>query len=232
MSLGKVALGVASLVLGVGHLKNASKHFSEAQRAPGPRVGGLRGVGKPFADSGRQVTPNGAMRMRSYHINSLEDRIDHLRKLVDDGKRDPRIYSFAREAINKKCGNDWCIPEKNNEREAKAIFDAVRRKIRYTSDIHGVDTYQKPAHTLALGSADCDDASTLLCSLMLSVGLPCRFKVIKTKGASDWNHIFAQVGFPKAKPTNWVSMDASVPVPFGWQAPPSMVAAAKIFPVR
>ena len=231
MSFGKVALGVASLVIGVSHLKNAGKHFSEAKQPGGLR--GLRGgMGAPFADSGRHQTPQGSMRMRSYHIKGIEDRIAHLRELVDDGKRDPRVYAFARQAISRRCGADWCIPEKANGQEAKAIFDAVRRKVRYTSDISGVDTYQKPAHTLSLGSGDCDDYSSLLCSLMLSVGIPCRFKVIRTRGARDWNHIFAEAGFPRAAPQKWISMDASVPVPFGWHAPAEMVADQKVFPVR
>lgn len=540
MSLGKVALGVASLMIGVSHIKNAGKHFSEAGGKPrGPGLGRVDKA-KPFLDSGRHTTPNGPMRMRSYNIETLEDRIKHLRKLVDEGKRDPRVYSFAREAINKRCGDDWCIPEKANEQEAKAIFDVTRRKVRYTSDIHSVDTYQKPGHTLSLGSADClpegtlllrsdgslapiedivvgeevfdgvgwarvtnwwdkdrqptldfelnngcrltcteghrlfrvkngkpeevlagdlrvgddlwqprelafesaktlprddaflmgaylaegsvkykrvdgklatvsiagvpdgkfireeiieiagrlnlrvteqkrevylscsddylenllgdiargafnkkmsnvnwspetvkhileglnadggfstsgtnfvfsttsptlavqyrllqrvfgkscsikrvdehggfgshpiyrvtvresnvrrqwarvksisegteqhvfdietdshrfylpesdvithncDDYSSLLCSLLLSVGIPCRFKVIRTRDAKDWNHIYAQAGFPRAQPTKWVSLDASVPVPFGWEAPARMVAASKVFPVR
>jgi transglutaminase-like putative cysteine protease len=229
MSLGKVALGVASLVIGVGHLRNAGKHLSEAGRGPSAP---LRGLSKAFHDSGRHNTGKGQMRMRSYHIRGLDDRIAYLRALVDEGKRDPRVYAFAREAVAKKCGPDWCTPEKDNIKEARAVYDAVRRRVRYTSDIHGVDTYQKPGHTLALGTADCDDFSTLLCSSMLSLGIPCRFKVIRTRGARDWNHIFAEAGFPRAAPTKWISMDASVPVPFGWHAPRSMVADAKVFPVR
>lgn len=162
MSLGKVALGVASLVIGVSHLKNAGKHFKDARQTPVGLRGLRGGMAAPFADSGRHQTPQGSMRMRSYNINTIDDRIAHLRDLVDSGKRDPRVYAFARQAISRRCGNDWCIPEKANGQEAKAIFDAVRRKVRYTSDISGVDTYQKPAHTLALGSGDCVPEGTLL----------------------------------------------------------------------
>lgn len=183
-------------------------------------------------DTGRQMTVNGPMRMRTFHIRTLDDRVKFLRRRVDEGKRDPQLYAFARSVITNKCGTKWCIPEKDNKKEAKAIFDAIRRRVRYTSDIHGVDTYQNPGKTLALGTADCDDYSTLLCSAMLSVGIPCRFKVIRTRGGKDWNHIYAQAGFPRAKPTQWISMDASVPVPFGWEAPKGMVEASRVFPVR
>jgi hypothetical protein len=45
----------------------------------------------------------------------------------------------------------------------------------YTSDIetHGVtDYWQTPAETIALGSGDCEDYSTLLCSLLRAYGVP------------------------------------------------------------
>jgi transglutaminase-like putative cysteine protease len=115
---------------------------------------------------------------------------------------------------------------------ARNVFNNLRRNIRYTSDIEGVDTYQKPAHTLALRTADCDDYSTLTCATLGSVGIPCRYKVIRTKGANDWNHIYPQAGFPRANPQRWISMDSSVNMPFGWEAPQRMVAASKVFRVR
>lgn len=187
------------------------------------------------------------MQMRSFNIRTLDDRIRYLQKLVDNGKRDPQIYAFARRALTKRCGNSWCISEKDNLGEAKAIFSAmrstqnadiaaaksvfrnIRRNVRYTSDIAGVDTYQKPSHTLRLNSGDCDDYSTLTCSALGSVGIPCRFKVIRTRGANDWNHIYPQAGFPRANPKRWISMDSSVNMPFGWEAPPKMVAASRVF---
>jgi transglutaminase-like putative cysteine protease len=231
-SLGQVALGLASIIYGAHHLRRGvrqlrgepGKGLSLAPSAPQR--------GRPFHDSGQVRTKNGLMRMRSYHIRDLDDRIKYLRECVDAGKRDPRIYAFAREATSRRCGDTWCVPEKDNVGEAKAIFDAIRRRVRYTSDIYGVDTYQKPHNTLRLSGGDCDDLSVLSCSALLSVGIPCRFKVIRTRGAGDWNHIYAQAGFPRANPTRWISLDASVPVKFGWEAPPRMVEAFRVFPVR
>jgi hypothetical protein len=195
------------------------------------------------------------MRMRSFNIRTLDDRIAYLQGLVDEGKRDPQVYAFARRAVTQKCGGKWCVPEKDTLGEARSLFAAIRRQVppnttakdvatarlffknlrqnvRYTSDIEGVDTYQRPAHTLALGSADCDDFSTLTCAGLGSLGIPCRLKVIRTKGAGDWNHIFAQAGFPRQNPTHWISMDSSVNMPFGWEAPKQMVAASRVFRVR
>lgn len=249
MGLGNLAIGLASIVLGVHQLKNGAKHLSG--------VKGLSDVEKPFMTSGRHTvkTPNGertAMRMRSYRIRSLDDRIAHIRRLVDAGKRDPRVYAFARRAVSKRCGDDWCIKEKDNLSEAKAVFgalrqvrppqlspqdlalaksvfDETRRSVRYTSDIMGVDTYQKPSHTLALRSGDCDDYTGLVCSALGSLGIPCFAEVIRTKDASDWNHIYASAGLPRANPTRLIPMDASVNAPFGWKAPDKMVAARRVF---
>ena len=270
MGLGQLALGVASVVMGINHLRNAKRQLSGApaghvldglHAAPRRQRGytPVRVPGRSFMDSGQKNirTRNGnvQMRMRSFNIRTLEDRIAYLQKLADQGKRDPEVYAFVRRAIGKKCGKKWCIDEKDNLGEARALFGALRQTkpprmtardvakarrvfgqtredVRYTSDIAGVDTYQKPAHTLALGAADCDDFSSLTCASLGAIGIPCRYKVIRTRGARDWNHIYAQAGFPRAKPTRWISMDSSVNMPFGWEAPPRMVAASKVFRVR
>jgi hypothetical protein len=281
MGLGQVALGVASIVMGVHHLRNGAKHLSggtpsrRQQLAYFHHMQGLAGItapvgmpaphsirvpGRAFMDSGRSDVLTHSygrvpMRMRSFNIRTLDDRIRYLNRLADEGKRDPQVYAWARSAVNKKCGNQWCVAEKDNLGEARALFGAMRRgvppnmtprdieaaglvfrqirnDVRYTSDIAGVDTYQKPAHTLALRSGDCDDYSSLTCSALGSLGIPCRYKVIRTKGAKDWNHIYAQAGFPRANPQRWISMDSSVNMPFGWEAPPRMVAASRTFRVR
>jgi len=256
MSFSEIALGLAGVVMGVHHLRAGAKRLTASRQQ---ELAGLGAADKAFASSGRQVVqaPNGkrvAMRMRSYNIRTLDDRIAHLRRLVDEGKRDPQVYAFARRALTKRCGKDWCLPEKDNLGEAKALFSAlrsavpprvlaqdlataqavfgeVRGNVRYTSDISGVDTYQSPKHTLALRSGDCDDFSGLTCAALGAIGIPCRFKVIKTKGANDWNHIYAQAGFPRANPNKWVSMDSSVNMPFGWEAPRRMVADSRVFRV-
>jgi hypothetical protein len=222
--LGKVVLGLASLVMGAKYLHAGAKHLSDQK--------GMGSLDKAVRDTGFVRTGKGLMRMRTYNIRNLDDRIRHLRRLVDEGKRDPAVYEFVREAISRRCGDDWCVREKDNMGEARAIFDAARRRVRYTSDISGVDTYQKPAHTLALRSADCDDFSSLLCSALLSAGIPCRFKVIRTVNGDSWNHIYVQAGFPRAQPRKWVTLDASVPVAFGWEAPKHMIADQRVFPVR
>lgn len=268
MGLGQVALGIASLVMGVQHLRNGARHLSSTDdgygldglnAAPRSAQARIRVPGRSIMNSGYKNvrTPRGGtipMRMRTYNIRTLDQRIAYLNKLADEGKRDPEVYAFVRRAIGKKCGGKWCIPEKDNLGEARAVFGALRQarpprytrsdlenargifkglrsNVRYTSDIAGVDTYQRPSHTLALGAADCDDFSSTTCAALGAIGIPCRYKVIRTKGARDWNHIYAQAGFPRANPRRWISMDSSVNMPFGWEAPKRMVAASRVFRV-
>jgi transglutaminase-like putative cysteine protease len=235
MSLGQVALGLAGIALGVRQIAAGARRIGSVG---GTKNTTARPVRRRSSHGGKNGlsditmnTPSGPVRLRTYRIKNLDERIQHLRALVEQGKRDPAVYEFARRAVNKKCGNSWCVPEKNNLAEAKALFDAIRANVRYTSDIAGIDSYQKPSHTLKFRTADCDDFSTLACAAAATLGLPCRFKVIRTKGAPDWNHIFAQIGFPRRSPRKWVSFDASVAMPFGWEAPANMVDASRVFPL-
>jgi len=222
--LGELALGFASILLGLHQIKKGVSRVQGGRRQR--RSSSLSAT--PLSTQ-HAKTPVGDIRLRTYRIRNLEDRIAHLRSLVEQGKRDPVVYEFARRSVNGRCGRGWCVPEKDNLRELQALFKAIRKNVRYTSDIRGIDSYQKPRHTLALRTADCDDYSTLVCATAASLGLPCRFKVIRTKGAREWNHIYSQVGFPRKNPRKWVSLDASVNMPMGWEAPPGAVSASRTF---
>lgn len=196
MSLGQVALGVASLVMGVHHLRNGAQRLGmvrtgafEGMTADRAMPAPVRVPGRAFYSSprGNVVTPNGnrSMQMRSFNIRTLEDRIRYLKLLADEGKRDPQVYAFTRRALARRCGNGWCVAEKDNLGEARTLFGSMRRtlppkmsprdvatartlfgrirkNVRYTSDIAGVDTYQKPGHTLALRTGDCIPEGSLL----------------------------------------------------------------------
>lgn len=164
-------------------------------------------------------------------VESLDERINAIRDRIRKGRVDPKVIAWARSQVSRKCGNQWCVPEKDTEKEIRAIFHGMRRDVRYTSDVLGVDTYVHPRKTLEQRSGDCDDYSALGCSALMSVGIPCRLKVVRTKDSPTWNHIYIQAGTPKADPQKWMSLDASVPVKPGWEVPASMVAASRTFEV-
>lgn len=229
--LGNLALGIFSIAIGLNQISSGVKRIKNGgkQRQRPRRNSSGRGMGSTLTSTQVGNTGIGRVRLRTYQIKNLEDRIRHLKGLVDQGKKDPVIYEFARRAVNQRCGPNWCVPEKNNGRELQALFKAIRNNVRYTSDITRVDSYQKPRHTLALRGGDCDDYAVLTCAAANSIGLPCRFKVIRTRGAPEWNHIFAQIGLPRRQPSRWISADASVNMPLGWEAPRGMVEDSKVF---
>jgi transglutaminase-like putative cysteine protease len=230
-----ILLGLAGIALGLSTAHKGVKRLSGAVGGVPTSYGRSTAV-PPVLRQGRHVqTASGPMRTTLHSVGSLDDRIAAIAKKANEGKTDPRVIAWARKELSKKCrggwnGEQWCVPEKDTEAEIAAIFKALRRDIRYTSDVVGIDTYAHPRRTLEMGGGDCDEASATACAALMAVGIPCRFKVIRTKNSPTWDHIYVQAGTPKNGPTKWVSLDASVPVKPGWEAPASMVAEAKIYP--
>ena len=264
MDIGRIALGLLSLMGGYTAIRNGSRHLSEGLRpskAPGARSYGRSGMGhlglrvdggrasvrtevrdvrrrplpKLLKQGQRKATQRGQIRTTLREVHTLDDRLATIIDLAHKGKFDPEVIAWTRKELTKKCGNgwngsQWCVPEKDTEAEIIAIFKALRRDTRYTSDILGADTYMHPRVTTRLNSADCDDFSSKGAAALMSVGIPVRFKVIQTKRSSTPDHIFIQAGTPKDRPTKWVSLDASVPMPPGWEAPKAMVSKEWIYP--
>lgn len=244
MSLGKLVLGVASVVMGLQGLKSGFGSIKEAATtaprrpppSPPPR-GPLAGHGLGFATMPAQMPMLEPMlepellatHMRTANVKTLDERVRYIQGRVLKGETDPQIYTLARQIVSRRCGDDWCIQEKDNVGEARAIFNYMRKNVRYTSDSLNIDTFQNPILTTRLHTGDCDDFAATTCALLLSIGIPCRLKVIQTTDSNQPNHIYAQGGFPRAAPTKWLSMDSSVKVPFGWEVPGSMIAKGWTF---
>ncbi|NJN63472.1 MAG: transglutaminase domain-containing protein [Acidobacteria bacterium] len=229
MNLGEILFGAVLLGLGAQQMKKGAERLGK----------GLRGAGgaRVEKDTKRRlpkrvgVVRRGGMTMDLREVRSLDDRINAIRDRIRKGKVDPKILAWARKQVTRKCGADWCIKEKDTAAEIVAIFEGMRRDVRYTSDVAGVDTYANPRRTLEHRAGDCDDYSALGCAALMSIGIPCRLKVIRTKDSSTWNHIYIEAGSPKDRPSRWIPLDASVNVRAGWEAPRSMVAETRIFEV-
>lgn len=133
-----------------------------------------------------------------------------MRGLIDEYKTDPDMISTAVSLV-------FLHPEKHEAREVGALFQFVQRNIRYTRDVYGVETVANPLITLARKVGDCDDKTTLFCTLCESIGYPTRL-VMAGYQSADFEHVYCQV-FADG---NWLDADTTENSPLG-VAPPSPV---------
>ncbi|KKW46002.1 MAG: hypothetical protein UY96_C0010G0017 [Parcubacteria group bacterium GW2011_GWB1_56_8] len=203
-------------------------------------IAGVRTIKKAITgDNGEEpfsghlaASPELGRVMKVYDVgHSLDERLKHVKEMVTKGRRDPRLREIAAKILTRKCGENWCSPEKDSESEAKAIFDAFRKQVRYTRDAAGIDQFQHPMVTWTQKAGDCDDAVILIATLLAWAGFnSLRARVIKTDDAEDWSHIYNLVGFPPMGPVKkWVALDGSVSKPAGWEPPASMIVAKRDF---
>lgn len=132
-----------------------------------------------------------------------------MRKLVKQFKRAPAIRGLALDLVRDVRPKDWIG-------EVRAVFHYVRDQIRYTKDVAGLETLQTPLVTLDDASGDCDDKSTLLASLLESVGHPTRFVAVGYSGPRSYSHVYVETRIG----TRWVPLDATMPHDVGWEPRP------------
>lgn len=97
----------------------------------------------------------------------------------------------------------------DTEGEIQALNAFVRDRIRYTRDVLGVETVQTPQATLMIGQGDCDDKATLLASLLMSIGIPAKFGMIRR--GNTYLHVFT-IASCRGKP---IDCETTLPVPCG-----------------
>jgi transglutaminase-like putative cysteine protease len=141
------------------------------------------------------------------------ESIEVIKKLIDQGKKDIIIRTLAEKITQ-------YLPEKDYNREAQAIYNFVTRRLRYTKDIHKVETVHRARDLLRRHrkAADCDDFVILTGSLLQAIGHPIRIVIIGNNylDKNDYSHIYLQAYINK----KWVSFDGSVPgAKMGWEAP-------------
>lgn len=160
------------------------------------------------------------MHMVSVKSSDIDDRVSWILYEIAEGKRDALIRKLAGEILtgNSKNGQ-WAVKERDWEGEVSAFYHEVRRRVRYTRDIHQVELFQKPRRTLETRIGDCDDLTILLGSLLQSVGFPCLIRVIGINGSNDYSHVYIMAGVPPHDPKKYLALDASRPEGPGWEAP-------------
>lgn len=139
-------------------------------------------------------------------LQALPDGVDGIRatlklmvKTTRQYKKDIGIVTLARQLIDSAPGT---ANEKNYIDFVTLLQRFVRDEIRYVRDIHGVEMLQTPTRTLQIRTGDCDDKSTLLASLLASIGLPTRFLALGFD-SGPFTHVIAEVKLG----TRWIPLE-------------------------
>ncbi len=155
---------------------------------------------------------------------SINERIGLIQDQIFKSINDPRMKWIAADVV-RQC------PERDGACEAKAVYNAVKARVRYAGDVapikHGrngpkdaIDLYQVAWDTWSMGAGDCDDQSILLATLLALNGIEPRLRVTATSKREDWSHIYVVAGLPKYAPTKWIAVDSTLPGRrFGLEAP-------------
>lgn len=146
---------------------------------------------------------------------------DQIVRLIDQGKRDFCVRQHAIEVYRR-----YGVGPKDFFGEISALFDWVRRNVRYTRDIHRVELLHSARRLLELKAGDCDDMVILLASMLEATGHPVRLVVVGSNPKKKWlfSHIYLQVSHKG----RWLALDPTMNRPVGWEP---RAATKKIIPV-
>lgn len=182
------------------------------------------------------------MTLTHYKVGSIKDRVGRIQDLVWKGVKDPQMRELALaitghgEKTVKVDNRNYRVvgagcKDRDAECEARAIYNWMKKNIRYTGDVgpvkHGrngptetVDYFSSPAKTVRLGGEDCDSHVSLNATLLALNGFTAKARVTAEAKNADWSHIYTVFGMPKNNPTKWVASDTTLPGDkFGVEAP-------------
>jgi len=113
----------------------------------------------------------GPAKLRQRTVNSLEDRVRIIEKLVEqdmlDPWRGPKLRALAGQIVRTCPSRGNSSEEAAGACELYSVFSFVESNVRYNGDAtllggKGVDLYQSPLRTLEMGIGDCFPSGTLL----------------------------------------------------------------------
>lgn len=114
-------------------------------------------------------------------FKDIDEQLRFLRKMVTQFRQAPQIRDLAVGIIR----NGGAEP-RDKKGQALSLAEWVKTNIFYIHELP--ERFQLPTETLRLKAGDCDDHTTLLGSMMESVGIPAVLVCMEVNGA--WSHIF------------------------------------------
>lgn len=132
--------------------------------------------------------------------------------LIQDGAKDFYVRQKAIEVFRK-----YRVRPKDRAGEVRALFDWVRRNIRYTRDVFRTELLHSARRMLELRAGDCDDMSILLGAMLVSTGHPVRLVLagFRPNRPHAYSHIYPEVNLKGL----WIPIDATIDRPMGSAAP-------------
>lgn len=96
--------------------------------------------------------------------------------------------------------------QKDYRGEIQSLHKYVRDSIRYVRDVRGIETLQTPEKTVEFEQGDCDDKSTLLASLLESIGHPTRFVAVGFT-PDNYAHVYVETRLGD----RWIPLETTEP---------------------
>lgn len=215
VGVGQLLLGASLIVKGFLNVRT-----QQAQLGPGQVAGAPRALAGATGEDWKGKIIGS---VKFYKVGNIDERVKYIRQLVNKGSLHPMVREKAVEILTKKCGEKWCVREKDYMGEISALFWSLRdprsgSAMRYVRDHQKVDQFHGADKLQKLNAGDCDDGSVLLSSWLMAVGYPVKFRVVQAREASTWSHIYVLAGTPPTNPTRWIPLDWSVTTATpGWE---------------
>jgi hypothetical protein len=145
---------------------------------------GVRGITPPrVAGLGlqRSLITGKAFPVATFGFRGIEDEAAFLRKMVEATRGDLSLKELALNIVR-----DASVESRDELGQAAAIGKWAQENIYYVHE--AVEFFQRPKTTLRLKAGDCDDFTTLIVSLLQTLGIGGRLVLMKVNGR--WAHIF------------------------------------------
>jgi transglutaminase-like putative cysteine protease len=135
-----------------------------------------------------------------------------IAKLIRDGAKDFYVRQKAIQIFREQS-----VRPKDRRGEVRALFEWVRRNVRYTRDIFRVELLHSARRMLELRAGDCDDMTIVLGAMLVSTGHPVRLILagFRPERPHSYSHVYPEVNVAG----RWVPIDASTNRPLGWEPP-------------
>lgn len=135
-------------------------------------------VEKPHPEDVEGVTGLTVRRMR---FTNQAEQIAFLRQMVSQYRANQLIREKAHEILEE---ND--LSGRARALASLAIAEWVQENIRYVNE--GIETFQSPVRTLTYRVGDCDDFTTLIATMLESIGIKTELVGLEWRG--QFRHIF------------------------------------------